>query len=255
MTLTMEEKLKMWKAARGERCSSSTLGHGQLQGNGKENEPSSCISGLAEGYVHISVKCPEFVSEKRQLEPISPSDANAARERGSSGLSIRKKRPKSSFVNSAVATRGEESTEAKTRRSLHSSTGNVGFISSLSHQNFEKRIKVNDDLGCTASIGYDAHKTPSPLRLASPLRSRDCLQGKRSQICQSEAPVNVNEVPSQSPKNTVQTPRSFVTAGPSLSNKSGFTVEYSDMSIQTTPIIERTPGVAAHQRKEAAVQV
>ncbi len=211
MTLTMEEKLKMWKAARGERCSSSTLGHEHVQGNGKEND-SSCISGPAEGSARVSVKCREFVSAKRHLEPISPSDANASREREFNGLSIRKKRPKSSFVSSAAL-----ATTGKVRRSLHS-TENVCDNSPLSYKILEKGPKLGGDESCTASgVGYNAHenKTSSQLHLATPQPSRDCLKERRNKSC--------------------------ITAG------------YSDVMIQTTPTIER--GAAAHERKEAAVQV
>ncbi len=248
MTLTMEEKLKMWKAARGERCSSSSLGYDHVQGNGKEND-SSCISGSAEDSAYISVKCREFVTAKRQLEPISPSDANEAGERGLSGLSIRKRRPKSSFVNSAVV-----ATTTKVRRSLHS-TENVCDISSLSCQILEKCIKPNDDGSCTAGgVGYNTNETLSPLRLATPYPSRDCLKEKRTQICQPEAFSLVDEIPYQASRNALQTPRSVIT-GPSLSNKSGITAGYSDVSIQTTPTIERAVWTAAHKRKEAVVQV
>ncbi len=251
MTLTMEEKLKMWKAARGERWSSSTLGHDHVQGNGKEND-SSCISGSAEGSVRISVKCREFVSAKRQLEPISPSDANAAGERGLNGLSIRKKRPKSS--NSAAVAASVGATTTKVRTSLHG-TENVYNISSLSYQILEKCVKQNDDGSCTAGgVGYNTHETSSPLCLATPQPSRDCLKEKRTQICQSEAFSLVDEIPCQASRNALQTPRSIIT-GPSLSNKSGVTAGYSDVSIQTIPTIERAARTAAHERKEAAVQV
>ncbi len=251
MTLTMEEKLKMWKAVRGDRCSSSTLGRDQLQGNGKENESSSCIYGSTEGgSARISVKCREFVSAKRQLEPISPSDVNVARERGLSGLSIRKKRPKSSFVNSAAGAEAGATT-TKTRRSIHS-TENMGDISSFSYQILEKCIKVNDGGSYTMGVGHDAQETSSPLRLATPQPSRDdCLKGKRAQICQSEASSLVNEIPCQTLRNDVQIPRSIIT-GPSLSNKSGLIAGYSDVSIQTTPTIERA---VAQEQREAAVQV
>ncbi len=251
MTLTMEEKLKMWKAVRGGRCSPSTLGRDQLQGNGKENESSSCVSGSTEGgSARISVKCREFVSAKRQLEPISPSDANVARERGLSGLSIIKKRPKSSFVNSAAGAEAGAIT-TKVRRSIHSAE-NMGDLSSFPYQVLEKSIKANDGGSYATGVHHGAHETSSPLRLATPQPSRDdCLKGKRAQICQSEASSPVNEILCQTFRNDVQTPRPII-MGPSLSNKIGLTAGYSDVSTQTTSITEKA---AAQERKEAAVQV